>query len=744
MMQRMTLAARDAASAALAILVLLPAMPSSAAAQDTDASRTSAAEARPVDRLARAVRIDSPPDIDGQLDEPFWQTIQPITDFVQREPVDGGTPSERTEVRIAYDERALYFGMIMHDSEPGRIRRSILHREGRIDQDDRIVIALDTYHDGRNGYVFELNSFGTQGDALFANESLTLPDWNWEGVYHSQARVTEQGWVLEVAIPFTTIRFDRSDAPSMGIALYRSIRRKNEEVFWPHIPQRYRSGIAQVSQYATLTGLQDIRRGRYIQVTPFGVVGAQKFGVAETNTINDFGVDLKYSVTSNLTLDLTYNTDFAQVEADNVQINLTRFNLFFPEKRPFFLERAQLFTLGDLRETEVFFSRRIGIVNEITGGGRVTGQVGPLSVGLLSLQTEDGTVGTGDDATLVPGANNTVLRVQGDVLPRTTVGMIATNLQNSRSWYRSLGADAAVRFWGSSSFNAWVADTRDSGPDASGAAGSINLQVRPTRLWSVDAGYTSIGTDFAPALGFVQRGDMVRYKTGASIVPRFNSTWARQLVLAVNGSYIEGQDGRRQSVDGLFHSMLGFQTGDNISFNVNHDLEDLDFDFPIRQNVIIPAGVYDWRTATASLRFNESRTFSGNASVALGNFYSGTRRQYNGRLNWKTGRHLTLSGSVNRNDIDLPVANGEFSTTILGLNVLGAISRSLFANALVQYDDASETAQSNIRINWIPRAGSNMFVVFDTGYDASDDFDPRASRWVRRTGVVKLAWQQAF
>ncbi len=700
------------------------------------------------DRTARAVRIERAPSIDGVLDEDFWATLPPITDFVQREPVDGGTPTERTEVRIAYDDRALYFGFTLYDSEPDRIRRSILHREGRIDQDDRVIIALDTYDDDRNGYIFELNAFGTQGDALFSDERNVLSDWNWEGVYYSEGRVTEEGWVLEVAIPFTTIRFARTQAPRMGIALYRSIRRKNEEVYWPHIPQRFRGGIAQASQYAVLDGLAGVKPGRNIQVIPFAVAGAQKTrGTNGTTTLEDIGIDAKYSITPNLTLDLTWNTDFAQVEADNVQINLTRFNLFFPEKRPFFLERANLFALGDTRETEVFFSRRIGLVNEIVGGGRLTGQAGPLSLGLLSLQTDDGLVVAGADTTRIQGANNTVVRVQGEVLPRTTVGAVLTNVQNSAHWDRTFGADVTARFWGSSIVRGWVAETMaQEGPGGGTGASSFTLEVRPTRLWQLEAGYTDIGEEFRPALGFVRRRDMVRTKAGAAIVPRFDgSRWARQLVLAVNGSYIEGQDGRKQSVDGLFHSMLGFQSGDNISLNVNHDAEVLNGPFAIRSDAAIPGGSYDWRTVTASARFNESRRYSGNARIAFGGFYHGDRVQLGGQFNWKTGPHLTLSGSVDHNDISLPLENGEFATTILGLNMLGAVSRALFANALVQYDTDSKTLRSNVRINWIHRPGSNLYLVFDTGYDLREQLDdPRLSRWTRRTGVVKLTWLQAF
>ena len=685
---------------ALALLGASGAAPSGARAQGPRQDGEPPLPAGPAS-IAPAHFVERAPSIDGVLDEPFWSEIEPITGFIQRDPVDGARATERTEVQIAFDGGALYFALRMFDSDPDAIRRSILHREGRIDQDDRVIIALDTYHDRRNAYIFELNAFGTQGDALIADESNTLDDWNWEGVYRSEGRVTADGWVLEVAIPFTTIRFSDAEAPEMGVAFYRAIRRKNEDVFWPHIPQRFRSGIFQVSQYATLTGLQELRRGRHIELKPYGIAGAQSVAGEETDGLNAVGVDLKYSITSNLTADLTWNTDFAQVESDNVQINLTRFNLFFPEKREFFLERAGLFSFGNPREAETFFSRRVGISNDILGGGRVTGQVGPVSVGVLSLQTED--AGLGDD--LVRGANNSVVRMRADVLPRTTVGGIITSIQNADGHNRVVGADAQIRFWGSSTFEGWASRVSDSETGAS-SAGSMSLNLRPERWFSLAANYTDIAAGFDPALGFVQRRDIVRYGGTAAYTPRFESSdWARSLVAALVGTYIEGQDGVKQSESLLSHNMLTLQTGDWISVNARRQVERL-LDPARIQGRELSAGDYTFASVDGSFRTNESRTISGNANLQVGEFWSGTRTRYGAGLTWKTGPFLTLTGSASRNDIDLPVTDGKFSTTIVSMNVLGALSRKLFANALVQYDDVSKTMQANIRVDWIHTPGA--------------------------------------
>ncbi len=691
------------------------------------------------ERTAETIRID------GILDETVWQTAAPATGFRQRWPTDGSPATERTEVRVAYDDRAIYFGMIMFDSEPDRIMRSILHRDGRIDKDDRIIIALDTYLDRRSAYLFELNPLGTQGDAHFTNELLVLPnDRQWEGVYESDARLTDRGWELEVAIPLTTVRFDPANASSMGVAFYRSIRRKNEEVTWPHIPLAYTGGadggMDQASRFGTLTGLEGLSPGRHIEVKPFGILGRQKQAGDEKATATDeIGLDVKWSVTPSLTADLTWNTDFAQVEADNVQINLTRFSLFYPEKRDFFLERSELFQFGNSRNTEVFFSRRIGLTNDIIGGGRLTGQAGPFSIGFLNLQTQD------NDADQIPGANNTVLRVRRDVGPRATVGGIFTNYRSSETYNRAAGVDLRYRFFSSSALNLWFSDTwQENGPQDGTGAAYVGLQLRNDRF-SLASDYTDIGEHFDPALGFVRRRDMVRYGGSVAWTPRFEeNTWARQASFQLLGNYIEGQDGKKQSDELIFYPSLTFQSGLYILVGLTHHWERLVDPFPIRPGVVIPPGDYPYNYAGVLFRTNDSKALSARGVTHKGEFWNGDWFQYGGAITWKTGPHLELTGSFDRREIDLPVDNGEFETTILGLNVLGALSRKLFANALLQYDNDSETIQANIRIDWIHTPGSDLFLVLNTGYFQGDLVDPHEERWVNRAGVVKLTYLKAF
>ena len=698
------------------------------------------------DSLAVAVPIPSPPIIDGVLDEPFWALVQPVTGFLQRDPVDGAPASEKTEVRIAYTPTALYFGMTMHDSEPNLIRGNILQRGGWIDKDDNIRIALDTYDDDRNAYMFEVGVLGTQDDALISDESST--DWNWDGIYTTEARITEEGWVLEIEIPFTTIRFDDTEAPEMGIAIARTIRRKNESVFWPHIGQEYRSGIVQVSRYARMTGLRDLQKARHIELKPHAISGATHTSENGNDTRINAGIDIKASFTSNSTLDLTYNTDFAQVEADNVQVNLTRFSLFFPEKREFFLERAGLFQFGAPRETEVFFSRRVGLDADILGGGRFTGQAGPISIGAMSLRTAGINVpgSVSDPPNTGAGAWNLVTRVRGNVLPRMTVGGIVTSKETVAGHNRVAGADLQRRFWSSSSFLLWAAKVWDSdyaGSDGSSVAGEAELMLQNDR-YIFEITRTVIGEAFDPALGFVPRPDQKRWGGQVGVQPRFeNSSWARQFFLALGANHIQGIDGEKQSHFRRLTARLDFQSGDRANLALTERFEGLSEHARINGRMV-SVGDYRFRRLSAGFTPDRARSVGLKFNAALGDFWSGTRTELGGGLVWIANKHLTVDGSVSWNDISLPVPDGDFTTTLISTRLEAALSRKLFAYALVQWDDVSQTLQSNIRVDWIHTPGSDLFVVLDTGYLTGPLELPRDPRWLRRTGIIKLTYLKAF
>ena len=480
---------------------------------------------------------------------------------------------------------------------------------------------------------------------------------------------------------------------------------------------------------------------------PYANLGTQQLpGASGFERESRGGLDLKYGLTSNLTLDLTWNTDFAQVETDNVQINLTRFDLFFPEKREFFLERAGLFEFGAGGNTEVFFSRRIGLDADITGGGRLTGQVGPVSVGALSLRTAE--PGEGDSRG--PPAWNSVVRLQANLRERTTVGAIATSRESGAGRFnRVAGADFLTRFWTSSEFRLWGARVWDPALAGGGddgwrrAAGQADLRFQNDR-YQLRVNRLRVGPAFDPALGFVQRPDQDRWSGWIAFSPRFESSrWARRAEVLAYGYRVNGFDGGEQSRVGELNAGMWLESGDGGGLQVRERAEFLDHPVTISGREI-PAGDYRFRSVWGRFGTNDSRPLSGFVTGSTGGFWSGTRDRLGGGLTWKTGPYLTVGAAFARNVISLPVRDGDFTTTLFTLNVQAAVSRKLFAGGLVQWDNLSKELQANIRVDWIHTPGSDLFLVLDTGYITDDTLDPRLDPWTRRTAVAKLTWLKAF
>jgi hypothetical protein len=687
---------------------------------------------------AAAVRVTAPVNVDGVLDEPFWETIAPITEFVQREPQEGAPITERTEVRIAYNDRYLYFGFTLHDSNPGGIVKSVLQREGPSQNDDHIIIGLDTFYDRRNAYIFGLNPFGTQEDAIVTDEG--QPDWNWEGVYASNARITDHGWTLEVGIPFSTIRLSDVPEPVMGVLLYRQIRRKNEEATWPAIGRNYRSGNWQVSQYARLEGLRDVNVGRNLQIKPYvfaGVRNPARNLSPETEWTRNVGVDVRYAVTTASTLDLTYNTDFAQAEADNAQLNLTRFSVFFPEKRDFFLERNGLFAFGSGQggfrqsfEAATFFSRRIGLNQPILGGGRYAGRAGRVTMGYLDIQTRD----DGD----LQGENFAVARVKADISSRRTVGAIFTNVQGGDRTNRAAGADLAFRLFQSSTLTGWVSNVWDPRYQESTAAGNANLQLRNDK-YSYTGDYLNVGRNFDPAIGYVRRADMVRYSSDVGFNPRPASGPIRQFRFNAGGQQIFGQDGVKQSTNAYVRGQLNFQSGDEVGFAVTNDSDRPEEAFEIA-GAPLPAGRYSYTYAELSAESSEARRISQRIGWEHGGFYGGTKTSYEGRLGLKVRPQLQLSYNFQVDRLRLPVAGGDFTTQLHGVDLFVAANRNLYANSLFQYDNVSRRFQANIRVRWIHRPGSDLFLVYNTSHRFVNFPDVRTTSDDQKAGVVKLTY----
>ena len=679
-----------------------------------------------------ATRTELTIKVDGLLDEPVWATIKPITEFVQRLPLDGGEPTEKSEMRVAFNNNFIYFGFTFFDSEPEKVRATILNRGGWIHRDDKLEIALDTYHDRRNAYLFEMNPLGTQDDALITDENRPgLDEWAWDGVYISEGKVTDFGWVLEVAIPWTTLRFPNKDELTMGLAIKRYINRKNESVIWPHIGLEYSSDIYQVSQYANLKGLKNIKRGKDIKIKPFAIGGTQN-QITDEKTVNDNigngGFDIYYGLKSNLTLNLTYNTDFAQVEADNAQINLTRFNLFYPEKREFFLTRSKLFAFGNSRQTEVFFSRKIGLNQDVVGGARLFGQIGKTSVGALNIHTR----ADGD----LPATHYNAIRLRKDVRDRTTVGAIITDVSSKGVRNSVYGIDGQMRFWGNSSVSAWYSQVDDTSLVGPSAASMIKLDLRNDRYF-LTTGQHRVDEDFRPGLGFVQRQDMIGTGIIAGFTPRVGDgdELIRQWRFTIYARDVRNHAGIHETgvLNGGIEAIL--ETRDKIGLKVIQNKEKLTAGFTLGNGVEIQKGNYRDRKISFSARTNQSRGVWGNFALSKGDYFGGNKTSMSGSIGKQFSNHLTLYGSANQNIVSMP-SQEEFTANIYGITAEVALNRKWFGKALIQYDNFSEQLQLYCRINWIHTPGSDLFIVLNQRYDMAGS----KSSLVQGTQVVKLTY----
>ena len=670
--------------------------------------------------------------VDGEFDETIWQTVQPITEFVQRLPQDGAAPSEKSEMRILYDDNYLYFGFTFFDSEPEKVRATILNRGGWIHRDDKLEIALDTYLDRRNAYLFEMNPLGTQDDALISDENKpSLDEWAWDGVYISEGRVTDFGWVLEVAIPWNTLRFPSKDELTMGLAVKRYINRKNESVLWPHIGLEYSSDVYQVSQYANLTGLKNIKRGNDIKIKPFGIAGAQE-QIKDNEKISDdlgnAGADLYYGLKSNLTLNLTYNTDFAQVEADNAQINLTRFSLFYPEKREFFLTRSKLFGFGNSRQTEIFFSRRIGLDQNVLGGSRLYGQIGKTSIGALNIHTqaENG----------LPATAYSALRLRSDIRDRTTIGAIVTDVSNKEIQNSVFGFDGQMRFWGNSSVSTWYSQVQDGQFDKPSEASMIKVDLKNDRYFFT-AGQHRVDKNFHPALGFVQRNDMVGTGAIMGFTPRVGNgeEVIRQMRFTLYVRDVKNLEGLSETsiINGGIDAI--FESRDRIGLKIIQEKEKLSNGFTLGNGLEIQKGNYIDRKISFSARTNQSRGVWGNLAISKGDYFGGNKTSWNSSIGKQFSNHLTLYGSANQNIILMP-NQGEFTANVYGFTAEVALNRKWFGKAIIQYDNFSEQLQLYCRINWIHTPGSDLFIVLNKRYNMNND----KKELIQNTQVIKLTY----
>jgi hypothetical protein len=699
----------------------------------------------------RVLRIATPLRVDGVLDDAAWTGAPSASGFRQREPTEGEEATEATEVRVVHDEDTLYVGVLARDREPDQVIARILERDrvmtqgldnaARFAGDDVVAFTLDPFHDHRNAFFFATNPNGAELDALVTDESATL-NLDWRAVWRVAARRVPEGWSAEFAIPFRSLRYPDGEGPQVwGFDVERIIRRRNEETLWSAWG-RAEGGLNRVSRAGHLQGLEGLPRTAFnLELKPFGLGGVTRErmpdGSAPATGEWQLGADLKWEVKPGLVLDATARPDFAQVEADDEIVNLTRFEVFFPEKRDFFLENAGIFDFGTRGSFEtppflMFFSRRIGILEDaevpVLGGLRLSGRAGRQTVGLLDVFTEE--------AAGAPRTNFGVVRVKRDVGERSYVGGMLTDRRTSGSSWTDFGADASL--WPTSRLNlqAFAArTTRGDGAADWAARGAAEYQADPVFL---SAEYLRIGPGAETGMGFVTQADVERVSGKAQYTFRPRSRTLRSLATYVGGKRQTHVDGDPRDSNAFAGVSFDLHSGDGLSVTHVRGSIDLDWGFDLAGRIPVPPGRYDLVDTVVTLFSSGNRALSAFSNASIQRIWDGDVTALTGSATLKAGSHLSLSGSYTRSEAALP--GGAFVAHVTGLRVGWAFSTRLTAHVFGQYNSLDRRFVGNFRLRFIHRPGSDLYLVLNE--ERGEPGDPAAL--LGRGAAVKLSYLVRF
>ena len=671
-------------------------------------------------------------EIDGDFNEPDWQEAKAVGQFSQVEPDAGEPMTLPTEVRILYDEENVYFGFTCFDSDISKIVANDMRRDAReLHENDYVFLILDTYNDKRSGVAFRVNALGAVQDTAVTNSGDSF-NRDWDAVVECQSQIHSDRWTSEISIPFGQLRFKESEQMTWGLNLSRGIRRTNEEGTWAPVPSSYGGRAKYRTAYmGSLVGIEGIKPKRQIEFLPYVLPGVSR--IAEDDTTDgefEVGLDVKYGLTTNLIADLTFNTDFAQVEADEEQVNLTRFSLFFPEKRPFFLEGAGLFDFGVPRPSFrrpppllLFYSRRIGIEEghpiPIIGGGKITGKMGPYGVGLLNVFTNDfhtdESVTDPDDIVDVPRTNYSVLRMTRDLFSGSRVGLIGINKQDSENYNRAGGLDFSYRPADRLELRGFWARTADSEADVGNSNAWYIGSNWQADLFDLSAGYTDTGDNFNPEVGYVRHQGSRRFRSQMEYTPRPRKFGIREIQAGPEIDYILTQENELETRDLTLGSRIELDNGERITLQVTRTAEHLEEDFDIYDDIIIPVDEYEFNWFRVMVETDESKMFAGQFGVNVGNFFDGTRRGFEMDASFKPGGRLVVETLYQFDRVELPA--GSFNANVLASRVVYSFSTRFFAKLFAQWNSADDVVSTNFLLNYIYRPGSDFYFVFNQVYD---------------------------
>ncbi|MEQ1908288.1 MAG: DUF5916 domain-containing protein [Vicinamibacterales bacterium] len=699
----------------------------------------------------RAVRVASSMRIDGRLDESAYESTSSVSDFLQQEPNEGQAATEKTEAWVFFDDSNIYVSARCWDTQPGRMVANEMRRDtAQLRQNDTFGVLLDTFHDRRNGYLFYANPIGGFSDQQITDENPPNVDWN--TVWDVKTGRFDGGWTIEMAIPFKSLRYGPGRDQTWGINLRRVVRWKNE---WSHLTQIPRSattfrGILKISSAGTLVGLQVPPTGPNIELKPYAISSVSSDNTVKPTLANDLagriGGDVKYGITPNFTSDFTVRTDFAQVEVDEQQVNLTRFNLFFPEKRDFFLEGQGTFAFAGRQSSGLgagagdtpylFFSRRIGLDAgrsiPIQAGGRLTGKAGKFSLGALNVETGR------DSSVNVDSANFTVLRAKRDILRRSSVGAMLTHrstLVGRSGSNDGYGVDATFSFYQNVRLDSYVARTRTDGKH-DGDLSYRGLFDYNADKYGVQVERLEVGRNFNPEIGFVRRLDMRRNFAQLRFSPRPKGIpHVRKFAFQGSLNYTTNTTNRLDTREAIGQFQTELTNSDIVLVSVIPHFERLIAPFAITPAVRIPVGGYDYHTTHVEYQAGQQRKASGTVLFETGTFYDGTKTSFGvSSARVQVTPQVSLEPSLQIDWVDL--REGHFIAKVVRNRATYTLTPRVYISGILQYNSTNTSVGSNLRFRWEYRPGSEIFVVYTDDYDTVDH--PTVAALRNRAFVIKV------
>jgi len=686
----------------------------------------------------RATRISAPLRIDGELDEPVYEQVPAISEYIQQDPDEGAPISERTESWVLFDDANIYFACRCWDSHPERIVANDMRRDSsNLRQNDNFGVVLDTFHDRRNGFLFYVTPVGGMFDGATSDERINNADWN--TVWQAKTSRFDGGWIAEIAIPFKSLRYGPGREQVWGINIRRTIRAKNEYAYITPLKRSWGIiALFRTSAAATMVGLEVPPPAMNLEIKPSAITRLTTDLVASPPQHNDFdpdvGLDVKYGVTKSLTADFTYNTDFAQVEADEVQVNLTRFNLLFPEKRDFFLEGQGLFTFGGVGggspplagtntagngasdAPTIFYSRRIGLENgravPIIGGGRLSGRAGEWTIGALNISSDD------DPDARAAQTNFTVLRVRRDVLRRSAIGALFTARSVSTVAPGSnelAGVDGNFSFFQNVYFNGFAATSRTEGRDGDDLSYRAQFNYAADR-YGLQLDRLVVPQNFNPEVGFLPRTNFRRNFASGRFSPRpASNKTIRKFYFDSSLNYTTDNDNHLESRQAMGAFRVELQNSDAFHIEYLREYEFLRRPFQVADTVRIPIGGYDFDHVRLAYSPGQQHRLSGTAAVDIGDFYDGTKKTAALQARVGVTSQLGIEPNVSLNWIDR--ASASDLVTAAGARTTFTMTPRMFVAALVQYSSSTSSLSTNLRFRWEYQPGSEVFVVYTEGRD---------------------------